>query len=143
VYLDTARNGEDRPVTEVIIDVHLPGVDPGHSAFQAALGELLEDLSTVPSLRARERQLPTAAGSKGLLTELAVSVPASGGIAALVRIVRIWLDRDRKRSLKVTVQTTKNTTTYDISGDSISVKTLRDALEAAVRTQAANDSESV
>lgn len=122
-------------MTEVAIDVHLPRVDPGHSAAQAARSELLADLATVPSLRARERDLPAEGGSKGPLTELIVSVSASGGITALVKIMRIWLSRDQKRSLKVTVQTSENGTIYDISGESVSIETLRDALEAAVRTQ--------
>jgi hypothetical protein len=129
-------------VTEVVINPHLPGVDPGHSAFQAARAELLEDLGTVSSLRAREQDLPTDGGSKGPLTELVVSISASGGIAALVKIVQLWLGRDRKRSLQVTVQTTENKTTYDISGEGISIETLRDALQAAVQTQIASDSES-
>jgi hypothetical protein len=129
-------------VTEVVMNVDLPGVDPGHSAFQVALAEFLEDLGTVPPLRTRERDLPGDGASKGPLTELVVSVSTSGGVAALVRIMRIWLGRDRKRSLKVTVQTAENQTTYEISGEDVSVETLRDALEAAVRTQAASDSDS-
>ena len=126
-------------MAEVVINVHLPGVDPGHSASQAALGELLEDLRTIPSLLARERDLPAHGGVKGPLTEPVVSVSASGGIAALVKLARIWLSRDRKRSLRVTVQVAEHATTYEISGDGISVETLRDALDAAVRAQAAND----
>jgi hypothetical protein len=128
-------------MAEVVIGVHLLSVDPGHSAFQAALGELLGDIGTVPSLRPRERDLPADDGSKGSLTELVVSLSASGGVAALVRIMQLWLSRDRKRSLKVTVQTPQNTTVYDISGDSVSVETLQDALEAAVRSQSGSSPE--
>jgi hypothetical protein len=134
VHSDGIRRGEGRRVIEVVMDVQLPGVDPAHPAFQGAVGELLADLRTVPALRARERDVPAERGSKGPLTELALSVSASGGMAALVRIVRIWLDRDRKRSLKVTVTTTKKTKTYDISGDGVSVETLKQALNAAIRT---------
>lgn len=127
-------------MTEVVMNVHLPNVDPGHSASQAALAEFLEDLGTVPLLRARQRDLPADGVFKGPLTELVVSVSTSGGVAALVRIMRIWLGRDRKRSLKVTVRTAENATIYEISGEEVSVETLRDALEAAVQTQIANDS---
>lgn len=84
--------------------------------------------------------LPADDASKGPLTELVVSVSTSGGVAALVKIVRIWLGRDRKRSLQVTVRTAENATTYKISGEGVSVETLQDALEAAVRTRRANDS---
>lgn len=118
---------------DIVIAIDLPGVDPGHPAFQACRAELIDDLRTVPSLQARERDVPSDGGSKGPLTELVVSVSASGGIAAVVKIVRIWLARDRKRSLKITVQTTAHVTKYDISGENISIETLRDALEAAVR----------
>lgn len=143
---------------DAVISVSLPGVDPGHSAFQAAYAELLEDLGTAPSLRPRERDLPAGApscdgGFKGLLTELVVSLSAPGSIAALVKIVQIWLARDRRRSLKVTVHTTGTRatgtqTTYEISGDGVSVETLRHALEAAAQANpaaddpAASDSES-
>jgi Effector Associated Constant Component 1 len=129
-------------VAEVVMNVRLPSVDPGHSAFQVALAEFLEDLSTVPPLRPRQRDLPADGAFKGPMTELVVSVSTSGGVAALVKIMRIWLGRDRKRSLKVTVQTAENKTTYEISGEDVSVETLRDALEAAVRTQTASDPDS-
>ncbi len=127
-------------MAEVVMDVHLPNVDPGHSASQAALAEFLEDLGTVPPLRPTQRDLPAEGAFKGPLTELVVSVSTSGGVAALVKIMRIWLGRDRKRSLKVTVRTAENATMYEISGDDVSVETLRDALEAAVRTQTPSDS---
>lgn len=120
---------------EAVVDVHLPGVDPGHSAFQTARAELLDDLGATPSLRARERDVPASDGSKGTLIELVISVSASGGIASLVKIVRLWLSRDRRRSLKVTIQTTGTQTTYEVSGDDISVETLHAALEAAARTK--------
>lgn len=122
------------------MSVHLLNVDPGHSAPQGALAEFLEDLRTVPPLRARQRDLPADGASKGALTELVVSVSTSGGVAALVRIIRIWLGRDRKRSLQVMVRMAENATIYEISGEGVSVETLRDALEAAVRTQTAHDS---
>jgi hypothetical protein len=71
------------------------------------------------------------------MIELVVSVSASGGIASLVRVARLWLSRDRRRSLKVTVQTAGTLTTYEVSGDDISVGALRDALNAAIRAQEA------
>ena len=91
-----------------------------------------------PSLRVRERDVPAEGGSKGPLTELVISVSASGGAASLVKLVRIWLARDRRRSLKVTIQTTGTQATgtlmtYEISGDGVSDETLRHALEAAAR----------
>jgi hypothetical protein len=124
-------------MAEVVIDACIPGVDSAHSAVRAASAELVHDLGADPGLRAREHSRPAASGSKGLASELIVSLTTSGSIAGFVSIVRLWLHRDRRRAVKVTVRTTADETTYDVTGDSVSIQTLRVALEAAVRTHAA------
>lgn len=131
----TWRGEEAGTMAEVVVDARIPGVDSGHSAVRAASAELARDLGANPALRAEELARPTASGSKGLASELIVSLTTSGSIAGFVSILRLWLHRDRRRAVRVTVRTTPEETTYDVTGDSISIQTLQSALEAAVRTR--------
>jgi len=125
------------PVPEVVLDARLRGVDPAHSAAQAAYAELLRDLAGTPSLRATERPAADDDGLKAPGIELVVSAVASGSIAGLVKIVQLWLGRDRRRSLTVRVRANDNETVYDVTGENISVTALTNALEAAVQTDTA------
>jgi Effector Associated Constant Component 1 len=117
---------------EASIEVQLAGVALQHPAAQAVVGELLADLRGIPELRARERDA-TSDGSKGVATEIVVSLGTSGAIAGLVQIVKLWLHRDRRRSLTVSVHDTDDGMTINIEGKNISISTLTDALGSAVR----------
>lgn len=119
---------------EVVLDARVRGVDSAHSAAQAAYGELLGDLASAPALRAAERPAGDGGGTKGAVSELVLSLTASGSIAGLVKIVQLWLGRDRRRSLTVTVRTNADEAVYDLTGENVSVTALTRALEAAVRT---------
>lgn len=121
-------------MAEVVVDAQIPGVDSGHSAVQAASAELVGDLGADPALRAEELARSAATGTKGLATELIVSLSTSSSIAGFVSILRLWLHRDRRRAVRVTVRTTQDETTYDVTGDSISIQTLQSALETAVQS---------
>jgi Effector Associated Constant Component 1 len=107
-------------------------LDPGHTAAQAGIGELFADLKDVPELRASEHE--TGEGDrKGVASELLVSLGTPGAIAGLVRIVRLWLSRDRRRSLTVTIRDTADGTSITVAGDHISTETLASALDAATK----------
>ena len=118
---------------EVVIDTYVHGVTPDHSAAQIAREELLKVLADFPELRATQRAVKSSSLAKSLISELVLSVTTSGSLAALVRVARLWLGRDRHRTLKVTVRADGKETTYDITGDNVSIDTLRHALEAAVQ----------
>lgn len=122
---------------EVVLVARLRRVDPAHSAAQAAYAELLRDLAGTPALRATERPVADHGGSKGPAIELVVSAIASGSIAGLVKIVQLWLGRDRRRSISVAVREGSNETVYDVTGENISVTALTAALEAAVQKDTA------
>ena len=114
---------------EAKLDVHLKGLEPDHPASLAALEELLSDLRSESELRAEQRGLPDK-GSKGAVVELIVSLGASGSIPGLVRIVQLWLGRDRRRSLTVFVRDEPGETVVNIEGDQISTETLSEALRS-------------
>jgi hypothetical protein len=112
---------------EATVEMSLAGIGAGHSAAQGAAGELLADLKSAPELRIRQRDVPSD-GSKGTATELVVSLGASGATASFVRIVKLWLTRDRRRRVTVSVQDVPGGRTVTIEGDSISIDTLTKAL---------------
>lgn len=122
--------------TDGRVEIRLAGLLPGHSAVEAASGELLADLRSSPDLRAREVDAPSD-GSKGAATEILVSLGASGSIAGFVRIIQLWLGRDRRRSLTVSVRSNTGEETISIEGDNLSVDALTKALDAVVATDKA------
>jgi hypothetical protein len=122
-------------MTEVAIDVGIQGVDPAHSAVQGAWAEIRQDLRKVSGLRVEERDIRGEGSFKGWEAELIAALTATGTITGFVNVLKIWLGRDRRRSLKVTVRTVGEETVYELSGENISVDALRDALEAAVQSE--------
>lgn len=122
-------------MTEVAIDVGIQGVDPAHSAVQGAWAEIRQDLRKIPGLNVQERGLRAGGSFKGWETEVIAALTATGTITGFVNVLKLWLGRDRRRSIKVTVRTDGKETVYDISGESISVGALRDALEAAAQSE--------
>jgi hypothetical protein len=120
------------------VEIGLAGLRNDHPATQAALGELMGDLRSDPRLEARERSAAIA-GGKGVPVELIVSLSTSGTAAALARIVKLWLQRDRRRSVKVSLRTAAGETIISVDGDEISTETLTKALESAARWQGPSD----
>jgi hypothetical protein len=92
----------------------------------------MDSLRSDPKLRARECQTAIG-GGKGVPVELIVSLSTPGTVAGLARIVNLWLHRDRRRSLKVSVQTAADEKVVSVAGDEISVEALTAALNAALK----------
>ncbi|MGH3779051.1 MAG: hypothetical protein ACRDRO_00085 [Pseudonocardiaceae bacterium] len=114
-------------VTEVSVEGRLVGLEAGHPAVLDALDEFFTDLKSVPELRAAEQDA-VGSGGKGVLAELIVGLEGTGSIAAFVRL---WLERDRHRSLTVSVTEQETGRVIQIEGKSISIETLTEALSAA------------
>jgi hypothetical protein len=124
-------------MAEVTVDIDIRGIDRAHPAFQGAWAELLTDLRVSPGLRAQERDVaaePTMTG-KGWETELIVGLTGTGTVTGLVQALKLWLGRDRRRSVTVTVRSDGQEAHYDIAGENISVGTLESALDAAVHRE--------
>lgn len=127
-------------MTEVAVDIDIAGVDHGHSAVRGAWAELRQDLDgTSPRLRVSERHRSDRSNTKGLWDEVIVSLTTTGSLTAFVSALRLWLGRDRRRSVTVTVHDNGRENSYEISGENISTVTLQHALEAAVKAGSAND----
>lgn len=108
----------------------LEGLRPGHPAYLAASEELLQ-----LSPNSEAESLESTPGAKGHPTELAwqLAPAAPVVVGALLRAWRLWLQRDGRRSLKVTVKeagvATKELT---IDGENISLETLENAIVHAL-----------
>jgi hypothetical protein len=111
-----------------------------HQATLAAVADLRADLDRLPELRARERHT-TEHGTKGALVDLVVTLSSSGSLAALARVIRLWLGRDRRRSLTVTFQQDGKETVIKVGGDPISIENLNKALSAVTHLDANAKSE--
>jgi len=62
--------------------------------------------------------------------ELVVALGTSGTVASLVRIVQLWLHRDRRRSLTVSLRGGSDDRVITVEGDNISIDTLSAALSS-------------
>ena len=117
---------------EVALEGQLEGIALHHPSAQAAVGELRADLASEQLLQVRERDTAST-GTKGATVDVVVTLGASSSVGALVKIIQLWLSRDRRRSLIVTVQKDTEKTVVKVEGDPISLDTLTDALNSAAK----------
>lgn len=120
-------------MAEARLTISLAGLRDDHPAAQAALGELVGDLRSEPQLRTKESSAAFGVG-KGAPPELIVSLSAAT-VAGLARIVSLWLNRDKRRSIKVSLRTPTSERNISVEGDQISVKALTAALDAALKLE--------
>ena len=114
------------------MDGQIAGLDRGHPTALAALDELLSDLKSASEMRVAQRYVSNR-GDKGAWAELTVSLGSTSTIAAFVRIARLWLERDRHRSLTISISEHETGKIINITGERISVESLTEALKAAER----------
>jgi hypothetical protein len=102
-----------------------------HSALRMAEGELRADLHEAG---ADVREIPvTMANTKGWQTDLVLSLSGPAAIAGAVQVFRVWMSRDRRRTLTVSRHERQDgSTEVTIRGDAVSDETLRVVLEQAL-----------
>ena len=120
--------------TDARIVLRLAGLTLDHPAAQAAVEELLTDLTSEPGLRARQQDGSADAGAKGAATEIIVSLATSGSLASLARILQVWLSRDRRRSLTVAIRQTPDGKVISVEGEKISSDVLATAIKSVAST---------
>jgi hypothetical protein len=117
-------------VGEIGVQGQLAGLDASHEAVLDARAELVVDLRSVTGVQVSEGGVP-AEGVKGVATELVVGLSSAGAVTAFVQIVKAWLQRDKRRSVTVTVTESESGKVVRIEGDAIS----NDVLTAALNGQ--------
>ncbi|WP_154685925.1 effector-associated constant component EACC1 [Streptomyces himastatinicus] len=122
-------------MAEVGVEGRLAGLDADHEAVLDARAELINDLHGVAGAQVMDRGVP-AEGVKGVAAELVVGLTSAGGVTALVQIVKAWLQRDRRRSVTVTITENETGKVVRVEGDSISNDVLTAALNGQVQLPA-------
>ncbi len=116
-------------VYTLAVEPILDGLERGHPAHRAATTELL-DVSPKTTAAPVDSVLGAKGPSSDLVWQLAPAAPVIA--AALVRGWRLWLQRDRRRSLRITVKESGATRTeIIINGDNVSLETLENAVGLA------------
>ena len=120
--------------SEVIakISVSVTGLDQNHQVVELAHDELVDDLRDSPDLTVQSVGAPRP-GSKGWAEDTAVLIGSLGGGATLVKLVKLWLGRDKKRSVKVSIKRpTKPPIVIEATGENMSIDGLNSAIEQAL-----------
>ena len=108
-------------------------VEPAHPSAVAAVDELELLTRQVPSVSVvRDRHAPPA-GQKGGWVDLILLLGSPSAAAGLLAAWRLWLRRDRARSLTVTVSHDdgRADTVIHIEGEAVSTANIEAALESA------------
>ena len=78
-----------------------------------------------------------SAGEKGLTSEIILALGSSGAISAAVDVFRLWLERDKSRSLEIAWTEGNLRRTVAIKGTDIDKDTFTEFAKAAVRSREA------
>jgi hypothetical protein len=118
------------PVNPVQIGVHprLANLTPDEEPLRSANEELIADLREISELGVSTDGRP-APGTKGQWSDLVIALGGPSVIAGLIKIFRLWLNLDRRRSLTLIRELGgKQHLKIEITGDTISERTIHDAV---------------
>ncbi|MBD0673998.1 effector-associated constant component EACC1 [Streptomyces sp. CBMA156] len=119
--------------TSLAVALSIEGLDAGHPAVEQAYAELLDDARAVPGLTVDERMAPVQGRKGGELANLLLVPGGSAVVVAVARIFRLWLQRDRARSLSVTVSRAgSEDVTVQASGEAVSIEALERGIQQAL-----------
>lgn len=105
-----------------------------HSAVELAMADLLGMVGEVPGV-AVEEESAAITGQKGVVAKWAAKALTPGGENAIVQLFRLWLQRDRRRSVEITIETpgAAEPTVLRVTGEQVSLDVLSEALQAAAK----------
>ncbi|WP_208565733.1 effector-associated constant component EACC1 [Micromonospora antibiotica] len=97
--------------------------------LQRATSELIVDLREVVGLRVTEEDTP-GTGHKGGMNDLVIALGGPSVVAGVVTVVRLWLSRDRRRSLIVrSARPGEEPVWIEITGDNIAERTVHETVQ--------------
>lgn len=126
---------------EAVLTVRLDDVGPDHASARAATADLVADLRSSSEVPLTERAI-TELGTKGSTIEWVVSLMTPATMLSLTRIVQLWLGRDRRRSLVISVRSTKTGKVIEVTGDRVTVDALTEAAAYVMDAEDDDGSES-
>ena len=112
-------------MVDFLIQLDVSGLDPDHPAHETAMDEFMADAREAAELEVSECNAVSHGSKGGVLQELVLNGSAAPSSAvAVVQLVKLWLRRDRHRSIQVTIrQEGKKPVTVEASGDQMSLDT--------------------
>ena len=115
----------------IAVDPRVVGLDADHPAVLGAVEELRADLAELPGLVVASESGAAKANTKGWQQDLLLDMSGAAAVlTSLAPVLRVWLGRDRRRSLHLTrAAKGKPTVEIDIDGTAISDETIRAAIE--------------
>lgn len=115
------------------IRVSVTGLDKNHQVVELALAELIADAKEYSELTVGSTGSPQP-GSKGWVEDTVLGISSLGGGATFVKLVTLWLGRDKKRSVRVSIERSDSApVVVEASGENISVDGLKFAIEEALK----------
>jgi hypothetical protein len=113
----------------VSLHAHHDSYDDDHPAFRAQVAALeTELLHGVDGARRTSRSVP---GTKGAVDEVIVALGQAGVLTMTVEMLRVWLRRDRSRSLEIEWTDGEETKRVTVRGEAIDTDVLKPVAEAA------------
>lgn len=133
--------------SQLRIQASVVDVSDDHPAATAAVAELVEAIGETSDLDIDEAMVvPQDAtdaegdATKGIAETLIVTMGGPAGIASLAQLLRVWLSRDRDRTLSVVVREENGRErSLDIKLEAGSEQALVTALERGLRPDAVQD----
>ncbi|HUC25231.1 MAG TPA: hypothetical protein VMA73_21185 [Streptosporangiaceae bacterium] len=116
------------------VDLDLKGLAKDHPAQLHAAEELVNDLQEIPGIRLQVSSAVTELrSSKGVLQDLVLAPGTASGAWVVVNIVKLWLARDRRRTINIRIaQDGGRTMVVEASGESLSHQALESAMREAL-----------
>ncbi len=113
------------------VEPSVEGLEPTERAHQAAIQDLVDFVDETSGVAVVSVPADPTPLTKGSWEPLLLSV---GSPTAVVAVIRLWLRRDRRRSVKVRVALPDaDPVEIEASGEAISLSGLQSALESAVK----------
>jgi hypothetical protein len=126
---------------DIEVRLEVSGLDHENPAFELATQEFVSDARETPELDVSERRrsasdegVATPVTKGGILQELVLIASAPSSAATVVSLCRLWLKRDRHRSISLNIKRPgKKPVAVEASGDNVSLGTLEKVIESAFR----------
>jgi hypothetical protein len=118
---------------ELSVELALEGLEPSHRAHEAAAQEFAEYVRETPGVAVVDAPAQTTEASKGSWEPLVISIASPTSIA-VIRMFRLWLQRDRRRSVKVKIRSGgQPPVEVEADGENVSLQALQSAVESALK----------
>jgi hypothetical protein len=128
---------------DIEVQLDVTGLDHENPAFEQATEEFISDVRETPELavsklkKPAQREGATVPTTKGgTLQEILVIASAPSSAATVVSLFKLWLKRDRHRTISLKIKPSgknKEPITVEASGENVSLATLEKVIESAFR----------